>query len=122
MKIFLAVLVVVTVASLSSAQKQQAAQTIFLNSHIYTGSKHMVGRMGISGLSEGHAMSYVQALAVSDGKIIAAGSGAEILKLKGPKTQVIDLGGHFVMPDAHVHLGSGGFEKLNVNLIRQQVA
>jgi hypothetical protein len=120
MRIFLAVLVVVTVASLSSAQKQQAAQTIFLNGHIYTGSKHMVGRMGISGLSEGHAMSYVQALAVSDGKIIAAGSGAEILKLKGPKTQVIDLGGHFVMPgfnDAHVHLGSGGFEKLNVNLI-----
>ena len=44
----------------------------------------------------------------------------EIQKLKGPKTQVIDLGGHFVMPgfnDAHVHLGSGGFEKLNVDLV-----
>jgi len=32
---------------------------------------------------------------------------------------VIDLGGAFVMPgfnDAHVHLASGGFEKLNVDL------
>jgi predicted amidohydrolase YtcJ len=48
------------------------------------------------------------------------GANEEIQKFKGPKTQVIDLGGHFVMPgfnDAHVHLGSGGFEKLNVDLV-----
>ena len=54
------------------------------------------------------------------GKITAVGSNDDIQKLKGPKTQVIDLGGHFVMPgfnDAHVHLGSGGFEKLNVDLV-----
>ena len=47
-------------------------------------------------------------------------SNEDIQKFKGPKTQVIDLGGHFVMPgfnDAHVHLGSGGFEKLNVDLV-----
>ena len=52
--------------------------------------------------------------------MIAIGSNDEIQKFKGPKTQVIDLGGHFVMPgfnDAHVHLGSGGFEKLNVDLV-----
>ena len=61
-----------------------------------------------------------QAIAVSNGKIIAVGPTEDIQKLKGPKTQVIDLGGHFVMPgfnDAHVHLGSGGFEKLNVDLV-----
>ena len=61
-----------------------------------------------------------QAIAVSGGKIIAVGSNADIQKLKGPKTQVVDLGGHFAMPgfnDAHVHLGSGGFEKLNVDLV-----
>ncbi len=47
-------------------------------------------------------------------------SNAEIQKLKGPKTEVVDMGGHFAMPgfnDAHVHLGSGGFEKLNVDLV-----
>ena len=61
-----------------------------------------------------------QAVAVAGGKIIAVGTNADIQKLKGPKTEVIDLGGHFAMPgfnDAHVHLGSGGFEKLNVDLV-----
>ncbi|HZI56867.1 MAG TPA: amidohydrolase, partial [Verrucomicrobiae bacterium] len=67
-----------------------------------------------------HLPGRVKALAVANGKIIAVGSNEEIQKLKDPKTEVVDLGGHFVMPgfnDAHVHLGSGGFEKLNVNLI-----
>ena len=44
----------------------------------------------------------------------------EIRKLKGAHTQVVDLGGHFVMPgfnDAHCHLQSGGFEQMNVNLV-----
>ena len=62
----------------------------------------------------------VQALAVRDGRIVATGTDAEIRKLAGPKTQVIDLGGHFVLPglnDAHVHLANAGFEKLNVDLV-----
>ena len=62
----------------------------------------------------------VQAFAVANGKIAKTGSTAEIKKLAGPKTQVIDLHGAFVMPgfnDAHSHLSNGGFEKLNVNLI-----
>src|SRR5262249_22757067 len=66
------------------------------------------------------APTYVQAVAISDGKIVATGSNEEIQKLKGATTQVIDLGGHFVMPgfnDAHTHLASAGFEKLNVNLV-----
>src|SRR5262249_60018032 len=61
-----------------------------------------------------------QALAVANGRILEVGTNEQILKLKGPKTQTIDLGRHFVMPgfnDAHTHLGSGGFEKLNVNLV-----
>ena len=51
---------------------------------------------------------------------IAVGSNDEILKLKGPETNVIELGGKFVMPgfnDAHTHLAAGGFEKLTVNLV-----
>src|SRR5450631_2856104 len=60
-----------------------------------------------------------QAIAVSHGKIVAVGSNAEILKLKQTNTQVVDLGGHFVMPgfnDAHLHLASGGFSQLSVDL------
>ncbi len=42
------------------------------------------------------------------------------MKLKGPETKVVDLGGRFVMPgfnDAHMHLASAGLEKMNVNLV-----
>jgi predicted amidohydrolase YtcJ len=42
------------------------------------------------------------------------------MKLKGPETKIIDLGGHFVMPgfnDAHMHLASAGLEKMNVDLV-----
>lgn len=59
-------------------------------------------------------------MAISAGRIISIGQNDLALKLKGKKTQVIDLGGHFVMPgfnDAHTHLASGGFEKLNVDLV-----
>ncbi len=61
-----------------------------------------------------------QAMAVRDGRIVAIGTNDDIHKLKGSHTQVVDLGGHFVMPgfnDAHCHLQSGGFEEMNVNLV-----
>jgi predicted amidohydrolase YtcJ len=61
-----------------------------------------------------------QALAVRDGRIVAIGTNDDIRKLKGAHTQVVDLGGHFVMPgfnDAHCHLQSAGFEQMGVNLV-----
>ncbi len=110
MKILYAVLVVLTMASFSSAQQSNtSADFIFMNGDIYVGSKTPAAIPG-----------RVQAMAVSGGKISAIGSNEDIQKHKGPKTQVVDLGGHFVMPgfnDAHVHLGMGGFEKLNVDLV-----
>ena len=127
MKILLAVLVVFTMVNLSSAQQSQSpADAIFINGDIYPGAPHIEIRVGTradaaqSSPSPAAIQGRAQAIAVSGGKISAIGSNEDIQKLKGPKTQVIDLGGHFVMPgfnDAHVHLGSGGFEKLNVNLI-----
>jgi len=108
MKIFLVLFFGLTMTTISSAQKQSNADLIFLNGDIYTGN---AGRPG---------MVRAQALAVSQGKIVLAGSNSDVEKLKGPKTQVIDLGGHFVMPgfnDAHTHLASAGFEKLNVDLV-----
>jgi predicted amidohydrolase YtcJ len=126
MKIILALLMVLTMASLSSAQTQSPADVIFINGDIYLGSPHIEVRVG-ERIERAKPMASpvpvhgpVQAIAVSGGKISAVGANDEVQKLKGPKTQVIDLGGHFVMPgfnDAHVHLGSGGFEKLNVDLV-----
>jgi len=127
MKIILAVLVVLTMASLSSAQQSQPpADVIFVNGNVYSGVQAPVitTTAAISGAKPSPPadlnLGPMQAIAVADGKIISVGSNAEIQKFKGPKTQVIDLGGHFIMPgfnDAHVHLGSGGFEKLNVDLV-----
>jgi predicted amidohydrolase YtcJ len=123
MKILLAVLMVLTMESFSSAQKQSPADVIFVNGDIYTGAAssspaHVDKDTQIATLTV--ISKPARAIAVSGGKIIAVGANEEIQKLKGPKTQVVDLGGHFVIPgfnDAHVHLGSGGFEKLNVDLV-----
>ncbi len=89
--------------NVSGAEKTTSADTIFVHGDIYTG---LPGKRA-------------QAMAVRGERMVAVGSDSEIQKLKGKHTQVVDLGGHFVMPgfnDAHVHLANGGFEKLNVNL------
>jgi predicted amidohydrolase YtcJ len=111
MKILFVLFFGLTMTGISSAQHKKAADLIVVNGDIYTGT---------SAGSSDAASHRAQALAVSHGKIIAAGSNADVEKLKGPNTRVIDLGGHFVMPgfnDAHVHLSSAGFEKLNVDLV-----
>ncbi len=60
--------------------------------------------------------SFVEAIAIQDGKISAAGRSDEILKLKGPATRVIDAKGRTVIPglnDSHLHTIRGG---LNYNM------
>jgi predicted amidohydrolase YtcJ len=50
--------------------------------------------------------SMQQAVAVRDGRIAAVGTTAQIRKMAGAKTQVIDLGGRTVIPgliDSHMH-------------------
>ncbi|MBL8797854.1 MAG: amidohydrolase [Planctomycetia bacterium] len=47
-----------------------------------------------------------QALAVRGGKVLKVGGNAEVLKTRGPTTQVVDLAGKTVLPgliDSHVH-------------------
>lgn len=59
---------------------------------------------------------FVQALAITDGRIAATGSNAEVLKLQGAQTQVIDVGGRTVIPglnDSHTHVIREG---LNYNM------
>lgn len=54
----------------------------------------------------------VQAIAITDSKIVAVGSDADVLKLAGARTRRVDLKGRAVTPgliDAHAHFsGSGG--------------
>jgi predicted amidohydrolase YtcJ len=54
---------------------------------------------------------FAEALALEDGKISAVGSEYEILRMRTPETEVIDLGGRTVIPglnDSHLHIIRGG--------------
>jgi predicted amidohydrolase YtcJ len=50
--------------------------------------------------------SLAEAVAIRDGKIVAVGRNADVLRLEGPKTQVIDARSRMVLPgliDSHSH-------------------
>src|SRR5271163_1629000 len=88
------------------------ADVIFTHGNIYSGVVDVTASLGAGKRSE--------ALAIIGDRIFAVGTRDEIMKLKGPETKIVDLGGHFVMPgfnDAHMHLASAGFEKMTVNLV-----
>src|SRR6201992_126197 len=60
--------------------------------------------------------SFVEALAITGGKIVATGTEQDILRLRGPATRVIDAKGRTVIPglnDSHLHIIRGG---LNYNM------
>ncbi|KPF69125.1 amidohydrolase [beta proteobacterium AAP99] len=61
-----------------------------------------------------------QAIAEAGGKIIAVGTRAQVMKLRGQNTQVIDLQGRTMLPgfvDAHGHMMMGGLQSLSANLL-----
>ena len=96
-------------ADASGASKPKA-DVIFIHGNIYT---------GVPANSAFSSIAREEAIAVRGDRIEAVGKNVDIEKLKGPQTQVIDLGGHFVMPgfnDAHLHLADGGLNKLRVDL------
>jgi hypothetical protein len=61
-----------------------------------------------------------QALAASGGKIVAIGTNADIKRLIGPGTEVIDAKGQLVIPgfiEGHGHYNGVGTARLNLNLM-----
>jgi predicted amidohydrolase YtcJ len=61
-----------------------------------------------------------EAVAEAGGKIIAVGRKAEVMKRRGPTTQLIDLKGRTMLPgfvDAHGHVMMGGLQALSANLL-----
>src|SRR5438105_3378954 len=54
---------------------------------------------------------FAEAIAVEDGKIASVGRNSEVLRLKSPDTETIDLRGQTVIPglnDSHLHIIRGG--------------
>lgn len=94
----------------SAPDTRPKADVIFMHGNVYT---------GVSANTPFSSILREEAIAVRGDRIEAVGKTIDIQKLKGPQTQVIDLGGHFVMPgfnDAHLHLDDAGATKLSVNL------
>lgn len=66
------------------------------------------------------AHTVVQALAVRDGRVVAAGTSEGMRRLAAPGAEMVDLQGRLVTPgfnDAHIHFGAGGLGLLNVSLL-----
>ncbi len=83
----------------------KAAAKIWMNAHIRTMDA---------------ALSEAQALAAdSEGKLIAVGSDADILALRGAGTEVFDMGGAHIVPgllDTHVHFRMYGESLLKLKI------
>src|SRR5688572_7481741 len=68
--------------------------------------------------------STAEAVAIKDGKLVVVGSNRAALRLRGPRTEVIDLRGGFVTPgfnDNHVHFASAAqFLEFNIMTVSTQ--
>ena len=104
---FLSVLIIIGVlcSSACNHQKSKPADSVLINARIYTVKSEE---------------PWAEAIAVSDGKIIAVGSDKSIAAYQGPSTKVIDAKGNMVLPgfvESHVHImaGAGMLERISLN-------
>jgi predicted amidohydrolase YtcJ len=94
----------------AAADAKPKADIIFMHANVYT---------GVPANTPFSSILREEAIAVRGDRIQAVGKAIDIEKLKGPQTEMVDLGGHFLMPgfnDAHVHLDDAGTMKLSVDL------
>ena len=95
-----------------AAQWDKPPDIIFYNGVIYTGE----------GLAQDKPQT-AEAMAIGGGKVLYLGRNEDVKRHAGPMTQMRDLkssvSGVFIFPgfnDAHVHLGTAGSTKLNVDV------
>jgi predicted amidohydrolase YtcJ len=94
----------ILIAAATATSSVLASDTILIHGHIYTGNDKM---------------PWVQGLAITGGRIEAAGPDEEILKHRDINTNVIDLGGRTAIPgvsDAHTHTWFGALALHGFNL------
>lgn len=94
----------IAICTLSCTPKE-GPDTIFINGTLYTVDANN---------------STAQAVAVKDGMITAVGSTADISKLKGQNTRIVDLAGKTMTPgliESHGHLMGVGYNKLELDLM-----
>jgi predicted amidohydrolase YtcJ len=87
-------------------QPEEAADLILINGNIYTVDPEN---------------PRVEAIAVKGDRIMRVGDNADIKKLEGEQTEVIDLEGRFVMPgfiEGHGHFSGLGNSLMNLNFLK----
>jgi predicted amidohydrolase YtcJ len=82
------------VTTVALAQSDSAPSLIVINARVFTAVP---------------ATPWAEAISIVGERIGVVGTTAEVRRLAGPKTRVIDANGHLVIPgfnDAHVHVGA----------------
>jgi predicted amidohydrolase YtcJ len=88
---FLAAALALSITVASARKPIPIADTIIARGKVYTGNKEQ---------------PWATAVAIRDGKIMAVGDEETIYKLHSATTEVIEAGGHLVLPgfvDCHIH-------------------
>ena len=88
----------------SGDPKPEMADTVYTGGKIYTVDKNQ---------------PWAEAVAIKGGKFIKVGSADDVKALIGEDTEVVDLGGKFVMPgfiDAHTHALNGADDMANLQI------
>ncbi|NUO01868.1 MAG: amidohydrolase [Saprospiraceae bacterium] len=105
-KIFFPLLV--TLVIFQSCTSSDTADIILINGNIYTVDA---------------AKPRVEAIAIKGDRIVKTGTTAEIERMKGEKTEVVDLNGQFVMPgfiEGHGHFSGLGASLMNLNFLKSK--
>ncbi len=98
-------LLLLTILVLQACNSGEKADSIFYNGTIYTVDD---------------SNPQVEAVAVKNGMIMATGSKAEIMKLQGDDTEMVDLQGQTMTPgfiESHAHMMGVGYNKLELDLM-----
>jgi predicted amidohydrolase YtcJ len=93
---YLLLCLALVVSATASANAQAFASLVLVHGHIWT---------------ENPAQPEAEAIAIDGNRVLQVGTSAEILRLAGPTSRVIDLHGRRVVPgfnDAHVHFVDSG--------------
>ena len=104
MRVLVATLLLMASSVPETSAASETADLVLLSAKVWTGDP---------------ARPEATALAARDGRIVAVGSDAEIGRLRGPQTVVVDGRGRRVVPgfiDSHTHMSMGGFNLLAVDL------
>lgn len=102
---FLMTSTAILVAGTARAQSAETADTIYSGGPILTMTD---------------AAPRADAVAVKDGRILAVGALADVMKLKTDKTRMVNLKGATLLPgfvDPHGHMTGGGLQAMSANLL-----